>query len=99
MPYEVDRFEGQREQDGFFWRLKRDNGLCVFFKNGRCTNYENRPLECRLYPHILTYQEGRLSLYLHSGCPQREYAQTPEVPVEVQQLNAGWLAAFENLPS
>lgn len=36
------------------YQMKRDNNDktkgCVFFKNNGCTIYENRPLDCRLFP-------------------------------------------------
>lgn len=38
-------------QDGTQWLLReKENGDCVFFRDGRCSVYEARPLQCRLYP-------------------------------------------------
>ena len=37
------------------YQMKRDNNDdpnkgCIFFKNNSCTIYENRPIDCRLFP-------------------------------------------------
>ncbi|MBF0196749.1 MAG: YkgJ family cysteine cluster protein [Planctomycetes bacterium] len=33
-----------------FKDLKEDNWNCIMLKNGRCTIYELRPIQCRTYP-------------------------------------------------
>ena len=44
--------------DMFVLKRKR-NGLCVFFDRTKrkCAIYDKRPLECRLYPILMTFSE------------------------------------------
>ena len=49
---------------------KNSNGNCVFFEGGRCTNYENRPLECRLYPYLLDFSGSQPDIKLDNNCPE-----------------------------
>lgn len=37
---------------GYSLKMKPD-GSCIFLENKRCKIYENRPLICRIYPHML----------------------------------------------
>ncbi|MEI6731893.1 MAG: YkgJ family cysteine cluster protein, partial [archaeon] len=37
---------------------KQENGNCIFLGEGnRCTVYNERPLECRLFPFLLDFEE------------------------------------------
>jgi Fe-S-cluster containining protein len=31
----------------------KSNGDCIFFRDGRCEHYENRPRICKIYPYML----------------------------------------------
>jgi len=51
---------------------KRENGNCIFLddEKRRCSNYENRPLECRIYPYLLDFSLGETSIVLDTRfCP------------------------------
>ena len=49
--------EGEWDTDGCFhtleWRLTKEEGLCRFYQNGRCSVYPARPMLCRTYPFYL----------------------------------------------
>ncbi len=51
----------------------KDNYACPFFspENNRCSIYETRPFDCRLYPFILTYNQeyNRAILVADPKCP------------------------------
>ncbi|MFA5039451.1 MAG: YkgJ family cysteine cluster protein [Candidatus Omnitrophota bacterium] len=42
---------------------------CLDEKTSRCGIYEDRPLECRLYPFLLVSHEGRRVLAVDPHCP------------------------------
>jgi Fe-S-cluster containining protein len=44
--------EGKFYVSGYSLKANPD-GSCIFLKNKRCKIYENRPLICRVYPHML----------------------------------------------
>lgn len=81
------------------FRLKRGpDGNCVFFSHGRCSIYAERPVECRLYPWIIT-SKPILDFVLHEGCPQHLQAPKPEMPRAVAALPDDWLAEYQVLPT
>ncbi|MFH1338429.1 MAG: YkgJ family cysteine cluster protein [Candidatus Omnitrophota bacterium] len=45
--------------------------VCSFLnsENNHCRIYKKRPLECRLYPFLVNYRDGKLYLSVHTGCP------------------------------
>lgn len=45
--------------------LKTENNACIRFENGKCTKYNERPLECRLYPITLN-EKGEIVV---AQCP------------------------------
>jgi len=54
----------------------QDGGPCPNLIEGRCTVYDTRPLECRLFPHTLYVRRatpGHVSLGYHSDtrCPSK----------------------------
>jgi len=56
--------------------LAQDSGSCrLLDRGGRCTAYEARPLDCRLYPFVFERDSQRhatrLSLFDAAGCGER----------------------------
>lgn len=49
--------EGEWDKNGCFhtleWRLKKEDGSCRFYQNGRCSVYQARPVLCKTYPFYL----------------------------------------------
>lgn len=96
LPNEVDLLKESSESfivdDITFYRLKRsENGNCIFLgENNRCTIYNDRPYECRIYPYILT-QNG---LILHDDCfDVKNVFSKPIIP----QLDDSWLKTFDKI--
>jgi Fe-S-cluster containining protein len=46
--------------------LKKKNGHCIFFDTAsdKCKIYQERPLECRLYPFLLDFSKKRTGAFL-----------------------------------
>ena len=99
MPYEEAVYADVSIKDGDVYRLKRaNNKLCVFLDDhNRCKVYPIRPLECRIYPWVLSYKKGGLDTELHSGCPQKELAHKPHLPEVAQSIPHEWLVNYERL--
>jgi Fe-S-cluster containining protein len=72
LPKEISNFsDDDLYEDGGVKRIKRgSDGMCKFLSNKLCSIYERRPLECRLYPWIMVYTDGKVGLELHKGCEQ-----------------------------
>ncbi|NLE64310.1 MAG: YkgJ family cysteine cluster protein, partial [Elusimicrobia bacterium] len=60
-------FQGQ-----FVSAVPYDAGVCcgLLDTDGhKCRTYDQRPLECRLYPFLLSFQKGVLWVCAHEACP------------------------------
>ena len=76
---------------------------CPNFIDDRCAMYEDRPMECRLYPHSVQDIDliaGGVRAYVHAGtrtCPQKSKLMAPEP--EVLAMVKGFLdEAYPALP-
>ncbi len=45
--------------------MKLNNNKCIFWRNGRCSIYKNRPLDCRLYPFDIIKKDSKYYLVLY----------------------------------
>lgn len=75
LPHEINNFDSAdlTDENGVFQLKRAENGFCKFLnENKQCTIYENRPLECRLYPWIMRFDGNGVSLELHDGCEQKD---------------------------
>jgi Fe-S-cluster containining protein len=71
LPIEFDRFENySRIVDTPKGKMKiikkKKNGTCIFLdeKTKRCTHYQDRPLECQLYPFLLDFTKKQVDVKL-----------------------------------
>ena len=52
------------------WQIKPGvKGCCLFYKSGRCTKRNIRPLDCRSYPVIPYLEDEKISVKLDKKCP------------------------------
>ena len=51
--------------------MRTGSGGCYFYRNGRCSVYQARPIDCRLFPFdIMEEEDGRLIWILYTNlCP------------------------------
>ena len=54
---------------------------CKFAKEKRCQLYENRPLDCRLFPLDIIEDEGEYWWCMFTTCPQHERIREKLVPL------------------
>jgi Fe-S-cluster containining protein len=96
---EEEQFKDDSYKDGKYFRIKRNkNGMCKFLnEQKRCGIYEKRPLECRIYPYVFSYENNELQLKLHDGCPQKEKSTKPEIPEHIKQSPNDWWSEWGNL--
>lgn len=68
-----------------FAQLRNKSGHCVFYHvdNHRCSVYSNRPLGCRIYPVLLSVEEG---VVLDDLCPQAETVSKGEIELKKGRL-------------
>jgi len=96
-PDEMERFKDDSHMvSETHARMNRANGVCKWLKDRRCSIYEERPLECRLYPYVMQWDGKKVSLVLHSGCPAGLSFPKPDgyaLPTDVT-----WLSGFNDLP-
>lgn len=69
-----------------------DGYICPYFlpNENRCSIYEKRPLDCRLYPFMITYDETyrKVILVLDNHCP---YANPVRNPIEITEPDIGFI--------
>ncbi len=51
------------------WAIMSNDEHCSFYKSGKCTNRDARPLDCRSYPAIPYLKRGKLDIKLDEKCP------------------------------
>ena len=74
------RLEDFTVKSGDEWRLKNQDGRCVFLSADGCTIYSHRPDGCRIYP--LVYDETQQKAVLHWLCPHRHEFEVRREDVE-----------------
>ena len=80
VPVTIYDEERLRKYGDIFWKgkigvyLKKINGRCIFYKDGECLIYEERPKACRNYPFYIRKQGdelarfGNVYVYLDKNC-------------------------------
>lgn len=109
LPSEEAQFAGSTEDHGVLKLIKKkpDTGTCVFLddKTNKCTIYNKRPLECRLYPFVLDVADPSELAVFYRLDPRRcgslntLIAQPWEIMKEVQKHDypGEWVDAYEQL--
>jgi len=82
---------------------KKEDGSCVFLGgNNRCNVYEQRPLECKIYPFLLDFSEREINLKLDKRyCPSLETL-THDMDkvlksIRQERLPIEWIKGYEYL--
>lgn len=73
------------------WKGKN---ICYFFNpnHNTCGIYSQRPFECRLYPFVVTQQQGRWAVSAHLACPHIQARRnSPEFDAYVSYLKTYFL--------
>ncbi|MDF1497519.1 MAG: YkgJ family cysteine cluster protein [Patescibacteria group bacterium] len=80
---------------------KKENGNCIFLddKTTKCTIYNERPLECRLYPFLLDFSFGKPNTKLDKRfCPNLNtlYFDKDEISalIKKEQFPKDWIKAY-----
>jgi Fe-S-cluster containining protein len=83
---------------------KKKNNTCVFLddKTTRCTNYKERPLECRLYPFLLDFSKEKPSVKLDKRfCPHLKTLQFDKDKISAlvnkHLFPKDWIKAYKTL--
>ena len=105
LPHEVSKYNSSDiervVEKPEVYRLKRkEDGGCVFYdiKTKRCTNYENRPIECKLYPWIYTKDQDNVGIKLHDACYDRDKTNIPFFNSEMFDAPKEWWNAYFSIP-
>lgn len=54
------------------YKIKLYNNECIFLENGRCSIYNYRPLDCKLYPFDIIKRDSKYYLVLYQlGCIEK----------------------------
>jgi Fe-S-cluster containining protein len=69
---DADDFTEGPSQNRNFLSLKAYKGKCYFYDSGRCSIYEDRPLDCRLFPFdIVQAEDGNFYWIVYNEfCPE-----------------------------
>lgn len=95
--YKIDLI-GALGKDAYINTVKeKGQNRCSFLnlKTNKCGVYTGRPLECRLYPFLLTNKNGRAAVSVHLSCP---YVQESRYSPEFEQ-HVGVLKTYLSSPA
>ena len=74
----------------------RDGGACPFWGKDGCRIYQDRPMDCRVYPYILTRviekrNNAKIIFHTRTDCPQKDrlYELMPEAAARALALEFG----------
>jgi len=98
MPNELEQFfddQKVKDENGIVRLARGHDGNCVFLKWGRCSIYERRPLECQLYPWLINYEDGVLSLRIDPRCSDYQSAVPQQPPAYLYSLAKEFLERFQ----
>lgn len=51
--------------DDNLYKIRLSNNKCIFLENGRCSIYNHRPVDCRLYPFDIIKKDYKYYLILY----------------------------------
>lgn len=68
-----DEFSERADAGSQLISLKSRNGNCYFYNKGKCSIYDSRPLDCRLFPFdiIETADENFFWIVYNELCPEK----------------------------
>ena len=85
-----------RQAGKFIIISSREGRLCPNFENDRCRIYQDRPIDCRIFPYILTRvieKRNKVKIIFHTrtDCPQKDilYALMPEAAARALAMEFG----------
>jgi Fe-S-cluster containining protein len=57
-----------------FMQMKTKNEKCIFYseQTRRCSIYENRPIDCRLFPLDVDFRDGKFVWIIYKSCPVKD---------------------------
>lgn len=80
------------------FQLKTINNECIFYKNGKCSIYDNRPIDCRLYPYDVIKDGDKyyLIIYLIDCINVDGFLKDNPLDEELIKLIIPWIEDFTN---
>lgn len=105
LPSEEERFKDDLDRHGNITTLKKkpDTGTCIFLDDttNKCKIYDERPLECKLFPYTLDFDCSIPSLKRDNRCPQLSKIISDEVKlidiIRNQDFTAEWIESYKKL--
>ena len=82
---------------------KKEDGSCIFLddKTMKCTNYDNRPFECQLYPFLLYISETVEAVLDINFCPNTSSLKFDEKEltdfIRKHDFPKDWLKGYNSL--
>jgi Fe-S-cluster containining protein len=88
------------ETEGRLYRVSvaKEGDSCPYFLDDRCTNYDQRPFDCRLYPLVIdeiseTDEKVTAFYRFHRRCPQVRFFRSKWHNTGLEEIRA-WLKAI-----
>lgn len=109
LPEEAKRLKNYVKAINTHWGLiyvleKKANGTCIFLDEDtrRCSRYEERPLECKLYPLLLDFSQKQPTARLNlPQCPNISTLIFDEKKIKKFisnfKFSKNWIKAYESL--
>jgi Fe-S-cluster containining protein len=102
LPDEVSKYpEKDREFKWGLWILKQKEDICIFKGSSGCSIYEQRPLECQLYPYLIDLDNLGVKLD-DRYCPQYTEYKNDNLIIYakniIEKLPLEWVEAYKKAP-
>ncbi len=89
------------EKEGHLYRIAviHEEDHCPYLEDGRCTNYELRPFDCRLYPVIIEETKetnGKIIAFykFHRRCPQIKFFKSIFTKRDLEKIKEWFREAY-----
>jgi len=82
--------EEERSLTGASYKMRMQDGRCIFLKDGLCTHYELRPDTCRRHPFLVS----RRNVLVATTCPGVDWSAEGEAG-EYHKLSEGIAASLD----
>ncbi|HZX45304.1 MAG TPA: YkgJ family cysteine cluster protein [Candidatus Nanoarchaeia archaeon] len=102
MPYEENDYPGSIVNINTPYRvihtLAKKDGHCIFLIDGKCTIYNKRPFECRIYPYLLDFSRKPAGFKLDKRfCKKLHTLNAEKISLDNGQFDDVWIRAYESL--
>jgi Fe-S-cluster containining protein len=83
-----------RQSDKYVVISSKEGRVCPHLEDGGCRIYQDRPIDCRLYPYVMRFvsenaKKVKIAFHTRSDCPQKKTMLLPEADARALVMEFG----------